>query len=95
MLIGMATYEGPATLTLPNGRDVAVEVQLGLRDRLWDGHVVCDTHDTMFDFLRELADLRLPNGDSGTVLIEQFKHDVRGEIAYVTGSGAPPACLLT
>jgi hypothetical protein len=90
----MATYAGPATLTLPNGAEIEVSAALhSFMDnnlRAWRGTLTVDLPASLWDGVGQTCTIRTMDGDTGEVVLTRFQPGATSEVAEVTGSGLGP-----
>lgn len=89
-------YNGPALLRLEDGREVQTQAIYQIRRPLlglasWGGSAIVDPSEAP---MPQQAEIRLPNGDHGEVLITNMSMEVdstgpRAMLSFM-GNGAPP-----
>ncbi len=91
----MATYNGPVTITLPDGSEVHADASLSSRQSGtrtdWSGQLIVTTPDTLFGGAgpNQHSQLRTPTGSSD-MIISEVRPTNNGEVARILGSGPVP-----
>ena len=94
--MAMPTYAGQATLTLPSGHEILVDVSLASwQDRMpepdWGGTIAVQLPASIYEAFGVIAKIRFDSGEVGDVSIVSFQPSPSGEIVRVTGSGPWPS----